>query len=98
LVVSELVTNACVHGAGPVTVTVWVDRRRLSLRVQDRGHWCEPKETDGDEYAPGGRGLTIVDGLADSVSIRRGRGGRGTCVIARFSAPPMTVVIERSQP
>ncbi|HTJ72672.1 MAG TPA: ATP-binding protein [Actinospica sp.] len=86
-VISELVTNACVHGAGPVTVTVWVSARCTMLRVQDRGRWREPCG-GGDEFEECGRGLAIVEALTASVRIRHGRGGRGTCVIARCPAPP----------
>ena len=90
-VISEVVTNACVHGAGPVTVTVWVTARCTVLRVQDRGRWREPRG-GGDEFGECGRGLAIVGALAESVRIRRGRGGRGTCVIARCLAPLDQVV------
>lgn len=93
-VISELVTNACVHGAGPVTVAVWVTTRWTVLRVEDRGRWREPRG-GGDEFEEFGRGLAIVEALAESVRIRRGRGGRGTCVIARSPAPPDQVVAVR---
>jgi anti-sigma regulatory factor (Ser/Thr protein kinase) len=85
-VISELVANACVHGTGPVTVTVWVSARYMMLRVQDRGRWRE-SSSGGDEFEERGRGLAIVGALADSVRIRHGRGARGTCVIARCPAP-----------
>ena len=94
-VASELVTNACLHGAGPVTVSVRVMRRQLCLRVQDRGRWREPSGAEG--LAEGGRGLAIVEELAESLTIQRGWHGRGTCVIAQCSAGPVQATAGRGQ-
>ena len=65
LVVSELVTNAIVHGVPPVTLEVTVDPRPSGCVVTvvccDSGPW------DGSPPEPiRGRGLILVRALADA--------------------------------
>ena len=65
LVVSELVTNAIVHGVPPVTLEVSVDVRPRGCLVtvvcSDSGPW------DGSPPEPiRGRGLILVRALADA--------------------------------
>ena len=65
LIVSELVTNAVRAGAGSVEVELTVRPRRLDLDVaDDAGGWPAPRSASIED--PGGRGLAIVDQLADS--------------------------------
>jgi anti-sigma regulatory factor (Ser/Thr protein kinase) len=65
LVLSELVTNAVLHGAEPIEVFVSRDGDLLRIEVSDGG-----SRTDGvaprsqDDRRPGGRGLHIVNSLA----------------------------------
>jgi anti-sigma regulatory factor (Ser/Thr protein kinase) len=64
IVVSELVTNAVVHGAGRITLkTHWSDER-LRVEVVDEGTGNAPaiREQGGDRS--GGWGLRLVDALA----------------------------------
>jgi anti-sigma regulatory factor (Ser/Thr protein kinase) len=63
LLVSELVTNACVHGADPVTLRVELSRARMRVEVEDSvPDWPDLQSpTDRD---PSGRGLLIVDSLS----------------------------------
>lgn len=63
LVVSELVTNAVLHGQGPVTVKVEQDDESVRLAVHDRGAGA-PRRTHAQPWAASGRGLEIVDSLA----------------------------------
>ncbi len=69
LMTSEIVTNAVVHGSGPVTFGV--DWARGSVRVEvgdDNDHHPEPMQPDED--GEGGRGMMIVDVLATSWGVR----------------------------
>jgi anti-sigma regulatory factor (Ser/Thr protein kinase) len=62
VIISELVTNAVCHGAGPVDIRIAYDRGQLRMEVHDDGSgrpvWRQAAE--GDEC---GRGLTVVDTL-----------------------------------
>ena len=67
LAVSELVTNAVIHGSQPaaiVTLVVKASAGRLIVDVADSGRRLGPA-TDGT----GGYGLDIVDQVADSVTV-----------------------------
>jgi anti-sigma regulatory factor (Ser/Thr protein kinase)/ABC-type transporter Mla MlaB component len=63
LLITELVVNAIVHGAAPITARAAVLRRYLHLAVGDRAaampRLVGPHEQDGE----GGRGLMIVEAL-----------------------------------
>jgi two-component sensor histidine kinase len=62
LVLTELVTNAIVHGAGEVTVRARVDADALFVEVIDKGTRSVPAIRDaGDD---GGWGLQIVQALS----------------------------------
>lgn len=65
VVVSELVTNAVLHGGTEVEVLVDLrdDGVRLEVRDGDPSHPPVPREPS--PRAVGGRGLGIVDALAD---------------------------------
>ncbi|MES4901440.1 MULTISPECIES: ATP-binding protein [unclassified Streptomyces] len=65
LVVSELVTNAVVHGRGLVTVGLFYEsyERRLLLAVYD-GNPDAPKRREAEADDEHGRGLALVGHLA----------------------------------
>ena len=69
LLVSELVTNAVVHTGRPAVLRLslpgaGVESATVRLEVADRSDRAPvPRCVDGD--ATGGRGLALVDGLAD---------------------------------
>jgi anti-sigma regulatory factor (Ser/Thr protein kinase) len=64
LIASELVTNAVQAGAATVEIDVSVTDRRVELVViDDADGWPVPISADADDTA--GRGLGIVDELAD---------------------------------
>jgi anti-sigma regulatory factor (Ser/Thr protein kinase) len=75
LVVSELVTNAVLHGRGDVTLDVFVDDLAVRVEVGDDGptlarpHAAAP---DGES----GRGLLMVSRLALRWGVRRDGGGK----------------------
>ncbi|MEO6885162.1 MAG: ATP-binding protein, partial [Jatrophihabitantaceae bacterium] len=66
LIVSELVTNAIRHGQPDIFLSLRNDPPRVGVAIQDAGRHM-PRLTD---FAPGnteptGRGLLVVDALAD---------------------------------
>ena len=65
MVVSELVTNALRYGSGPVDLTLALTDRTLRIAVADEGTSL-PAPRDAASDAQGGRGLQIVELLADS--------------------------------
>lgn len=68
LITSELVTNALIHGMEPATLALYTDREAdgglLFVEVEDAGE-NRPQPRDADEDAVGGRGLQIVDAIAE---------------------------------
>jgi anti-sigma regulatory factor (Ser/Thr protein kinase) len=64
LIVSELVTNVVTHAHTPCTLTVRLDGECLHIEVADGGPGGvvlrRPRPDD-----PGGRGLVLVDAVAD---------------------------------
>jgi anti-sigma regulatory factor (Ser/Thr protein kinase) len=64
LAVSELVTNAILHAATLVDVTMEVTADSLTVRVRD---WSPrlPEPRTADDLATGGRGLAIVAAVTD---------------------------------
>ena len=65
MLVSELVTNAFQYGRGPVDLTLALTGRSLRIAVTDEGTSLPvPREARAD--AQSGRGLAIVELLADS--------------------------------
>ena len=62
--VSELVTNAVRQGDGPVRIRLELADELLRVGVFDRGHRL-PRLADLGPESTGGRGLRLVDSLAD---------------------------------
>ncbi|HYI60223.1 MAG TPA: ATP-binding protein [Acidimicrobiales bacterium] len=76
LLTSELVSNAVVHGEGnPVELVVDLDQRRLSVQVGDASAG-EPVPVLAGPLSTSGRGLAMVDHLADSWGVTRRRRGK----------------------
>ena len=73
LLVSELVTNAVVHGAPPVTVNVECDGTDLRVAVTD-GSDRSPVPRQADPDAESGRGIYLVDVISDRWGIAPSRG------------------------
>lgn len=84
LVVSELVTNAVEHTVGWWRLRVRVYRRRLVVEIEDANE-APPVRRVAKHGAEGGRGLYIVQRLADSVEVLRRTGGK--TVRASWSCP-----------
>ncbi|MFC1412039.1 ATP-binding protein [Streptacidiphilus sp. N1-12] len=88
MLVSELVTNALLYGRGPVDLTLALTGRSLRIAVTDEGTSLPvPKEAGAD--AQGGRGLAIVELLADSWEVVvRLTGKTVTCVLTLQPTAP----------
>lgn len=70
LMVSELVTNALVHGTGAIVLRVDVEPHAVRVEVSDQGEVAvAPSPTPG---AHGGWGLRLVDQLADDWGVLKG--------------------------
>ncbi|MBT3164428.1 ATP-binding protein [Streptomyces sp. Vc74B-19] len=93
LLVSELVTNAVVHTGCPAVLRLSLpgqdaaEEVTVRLEVADRsGRAPVPRCVDGD--ATGGRGLALVDGLADRWGwSTEGTGKRIWCELDRCGGP-----------
>ncbi|MEW2622721.1 ATP-binding protein [Streptomyces sp. NPDC048106] len=75
LVASELITNAMVHGSGPITVTLSHSSGSLVIDVLDTNSKV-PKSGCLEAEDEGGRGLVLVDFLAARSGWKRVQGGK----------------------
>ncbi|MGH3158099.1 MAG: ATP-binding protein [Streptosporangiaceae bacterium] len=88
LIVSELVTNALRHGAGPIEVRLFYGCGDLRIEVHDEGlgRPVRREVTDDDES---GRGLLLLDGLLGIHGGARGvhddKDGNGKTVYVEMS-------------
>ncbi|MFI5620475.1 ATP-binding protein [Streptomyces sp. NPDC051567] len=88
LLLSELVTNSLVHGEGEtVGVRLYLTPEHLCVEVRDGGPWV-PRPPAGP-LAQHGRGLLLVDALADAWGIAED-GGCVWCVLRRNLPQPET--------
>jgi anti-sigma regulatory factor (Ser/Thr protein kinase) len=81
LLVSELVTNAVVHGEPPVRLEMEIEPPGVSVSVRDRGDDA-PVLREPTPAGEHGRGLRIVRNLADEWGVEREM--EGTCVWFRL--------------
>ena len=70
LLVSEVATNAVVHGSGEVQVQVTLRGRAVRVEVADDSPRM-PEPRVADPMAEGGRGLALVQSLADDWGVQR---------------------------
>jgi len=66
LLVSELASNAIVHGSGCAALVVEVDAHSLHVEVLDSDPTVDLEPLQVEKSRPYGRGLAIVDALASS--------------------------------
>ncbi|MFG2669241.1 MULTISPECIES: SpoIIE family protein phosphatase [unclassified Streptomyces] len=88
LAADELTTNALMHTDGGAIVTIRVltgAERRLRVDVEDRSS-ALPRRRDAGESGVSGRGLMLVDQLADAWGVESR--GTGKCVWCEFGIPP----------
>jgi anti-sigma regulatory factor (Ser/Thr protein kinase) len=72
LVVSELVSNAVVHGRGTITLKLQHDGHAVRGEVIDQGGGFEQHVRDSGPDDFGGRGLLIVEALSSRWGIHEG--------------------------
>lgn len=79
LLVSELVTNAVLHGSSrptdPIAVRVLTSPEAVRVEVSDRGPGFEPpRSSSSRERRADGWGPFLVERIADRCGVHRGRG------------------------
>ncbi|GLW51760.1 ATPase [Streptomyces sp. NBRC 14336] len=87
LVVSELVTNACLHAEGPDRLRITCDNKVIRLEVSDRGTGQPAPRTPHRAGRPGGHGMFIVQRLCLDWGVVRTPGVAGKTVWAELGAP-----------
>jgi anti-sigma regulatory factor (Ser/Thr protein kinase) len=86
LAVSELVTNALIHGSPPVDMTLRRSRGELRVGVHDNNPELPQRLSPVAHEATSGRGLDIVASLADDLGCE-GVPNDGKIVYASFATP-----------
>ncbi|WP_327321642.1 ATP-binding protein [Streptomyces sp. NBC_01210] len=66
LLVSEVVTNACLHAGGPTELVLIHDGERLRIEVADASPESPRRRPPQDASQPGGHGLIVLERLARS--------------------------------
>jgi anti-sigma regulatory factor (Ser/Thr protein kinase) len=87
LVVSELVTNACLHAEGPDELRIACDKKVIRVEVSDRGSGHPSPRTPHRAGPPGGHGMFIVQRLCLDWGVVRTNGVAGKTVWAELAAP-----------
>ncbi|MGA5896336.1 ATP-binding protein [Streptomyces venetus] len=87
LVVSELVTNACLHAEGPDQLWITCDNKVIRIEVADRGTGQPAPRTPHRAGRPGGHGMFIVQRLCLDWGVVRTPGVAGKTVWAELGAP-----------
>ncbi|MCX4762633.1 ATP-binding protein [Streptomyces sp. NBC_01275] len=87
LVVSELVTNACLHAEGPEELVLGCDKKVIRVEVSDGGAGQPSPRTPHRAGRPGGHGMFIVQRLCLDWGVVRAPGVAGKTVWAELGAP-----------
>lgn len=87
LVVSELVTNACLHADGPEEL--WLRRTKTGIRLEvvDAGHGEPSPRSPHRAGRPGGHGMFIVQRLCVDWGVTRTPDRSGKTVWAELAVP-----------
>lgn len=89
LLVSEVVTNACLHAGGPEEFVLRYGEGRLRVEVSDAGPEHPRMRVPRSAALPGGHGLMVLDRLAGAWGSRdKGPGAVGKVVWLEVSRPP----------
>ncbi|MFI0719078.1 ATP-binding protein [Streptomyces sp. NPDC021224] len=87
LVVSELVTNACLHAGGPEELLLRRSPKSLRLEVVDGGPGDPAPRTPHRAGRPGGHGMFIVQRLCLDWGVVRNADRPGKTVWAELAVP-----------
>ncbi|MEV6804335.1 ATP-binding protein [Streptomyces sp. NPDC017248] len=87
LVVSELVTNACLHAEGPDELRLACDNKVIRIEVSDRGAGQPAPRNPHRAGRPGGHGMFIVQRLCLDWGVLRVTGTPGKTVWAELGTP-----------
>ncbi|UGY95079.1 ATP-binding protein [Streptomyces gobiensis] len=87
LVVSELVTNACLHADGPDELRIGCGPKILRVEVVDAGSGQPTPRTPHRAGRPGGHGMFIVQRLCLDWGVVRSPEGVGKTVWAELAGP-----------
>jgi anti-sigma regulatory factor (Ser/Thr protein kinase) len=87
LVVSELVTNACLHAGGPEELLLRRGGKSLRVEVVDTGSGDPAPRTPHRAGRPGGHGMFIVQRLCLDWGVTRRADRPGKTVWAELAAP-----------
>jgi anti-sigma regulatory factor (Ser/Thr protein kinase) len=87
LVVSELVTNACLHAGGPEELRLRHSPKAVRLEVADAGPGEPTPRTPHQAGRPGGHGMFIVQRLCLDWGVVRHGDRPGKTVWAELAAP-----------
>ncbi len=85
--VSELVTNACLHAEGPEELRLRSNAKVLRIEVTDLGAGSPAPRTPHRAGRPGGHGMFIVQRLCLDWGVVRNPDGTGKTVWAELAAP-----------
>ncbi|MFC8295852.1 ATP-binding protein [Streptomyces sp. NPDC057242] len=89
LLVSEVVTNACLHAGGPEEFVLRYERGRLRVEVADPDPEPPRPRAPRSPALPGGHGLMVLDRLAGAWGYEtREPGAAGKVVWLEVSGPP----------
>lgn len=70
LLTTEVVTNAVRHGRAPIRLDAACAGGHLCIRVNDSDP-AEPKRSPRDDLDQGGRGIPLLDAIADAWGVRQ---------------------------
>jgi anti-sigma regulatory factor (Ser/Thr protein kinase) len=90
LVVSELVTNACLHAGGPEELRIGHAAKLLRVEVTDAGTGTPALRPSRRAGRPGGHGMFIVQRLCLDWGVIREAGTAGKTVWAELAAPSVS--------
>ncbi|WP_141576239.1 sensor histidine kinase [Actinomadura sp. WMMA1423] len=85
LAVNELAANSCLHGGGGGTARLWAEDGHVVCEVRDAGTISDPLagRRPADMSPHGGRGILMVNHLADLVRVHTGPDGTAIRVYMR---------------